>query len=336
MKHVNFRKIAISLVSALVVTFSAATISACKIETEHPQVEITYEFNSQTYAVKYELYRNMYPNTVKHFIELTENEFYDNTIIHDYSTSDWFAGGYSYDAEKYAELSGNASQMTEYFELTKDGGYSKEDAYMKLFSDHVLTPSVYSNMRQSDTDKDLGKYKVKYKTSDDKFQTVYEDDALPYVMGEFYNNINQEIENGKLTSEQGCLKMYYYKKTTTQKVYVTPTNKEIVMADYKNNGATSVFSIQAGSSSSYASNDYTVFGVLKSEDVYQSLLDAISAYQTDNYGSSSSSDFVLSTKARVDYLDDFSNKADADKGLEVTFQVPLKPIIIKSVKVTKY
>lgn len=331
MKHVKLRKIVIGLVSALVVTFSATAASACKIETDHPQVEITYEFNSKTYAVKYTLYRNMYPNTVRHFMELAESKFYDDTVIHNYSTSDWFGGAYEYNAEAYSRLSGNASQMSEYFEQ-----YSKEDAYVQLFNDSKLTPSVYSSMKQSDKDKNLGDYSVKYKTSAGKFQTVYEEDALPYVMGEFYNNINQEIENGKLPAEYGCLKMFYYHKTTTQKVYVTPTKDQIVMADYESNCATSVFSVQAGSSSTYSANDYTVFGALESNEVFENLLDAISDYKSDNYGSSSSSDFYLSTTARVDNLDNFSIKSEADKGISVTFSVPLKPIIIKSVKITKY
>lgn len=331
MKHANLKKIVIGLVSALVVTFSATAASACRIETNHPQVEITYEFNSETYAVKYNLYRNMYPNTVRHFIELAENKFYDNTVIHNYSTADWFGGAYEYDEERYAALSGNASQMSEYFEE-----FSKEDAYVQLFNDNKLTPSVFSNMTQFDNDKKLGEYKVKYATAAGKFQTVKEEDALPYVIGEFGNNINQEIKNGKLTAEYGCLKIFYYKKTTTQKVYVTPTDDQIVMADYKNNSATSVFSVQAGSSSTYSANDYTVFGTLESDKTFESLIEAIAEYKSDNHGSSSSSDFVLTTTARVDNLDDFSIKSEADKGITVSFSVPLQPIIIKTIKITKY
>lgn len=319
MKHANIRKIVIGLVSALVVTFSATAASACKIETEHPQVEITYEFDSKTYAVKYTLYRNMYPNTVRHFIELTENKFFDNTIIHNYSSNDWFTGGYEYNETSYSTLSGNASQMSEYFEQ-----YSKEDAYVKLFNDGLLTPSVYSN------------YSYVNK-GDDRVQVVKEEDALPYVMGEFNNNIKQEIENGALTAEYGSLKMFYYQKTSTQKVYVTPVHDQrIFTADYKKNCATSVFAIQTGSSSSYSANDYTVFGVLESDDVFEDLLDAISDYKSDNYGSTTSSSFTLSTTARVDNLDNFSNKAEADKGKSETFNVPLQPIIIQNVRVTKY
>lgn len=319
MKHANIRKIVIGLVSALVVTFSATAASACKIETEHPQVEITYEFDSKTYAVKYTLYRNMYPNTVRHFIELTENEFFNDTFIHNYATNDWFTGGYEYNEASYTSLSENASQMSEYFD-----DYSKEDAYVKLFNDGILTPSVYSNFSYET----IGKENV---------QVVQDKDALPYVMGEFKNNIAQEIENGALTAEYGCLKMFYYEKTSTQKVYVTPVHdNRVFMADYKKNCATSVFMVQTGSSSSYSSSDYTVFGKLDDDETFADLLDAISDYKSNNYGSSSSSSFTLSTTARVDNTDNFSNKAEADKGKSETFNVPLKPIIVRTVRVTKY
>lgn len=56
-------------------------------ETDHPEVKMTIEFNEQTYEFTYKLYRNMYPETVAHYLELIDLKFYDNTVIHDYSTS---------------------------------------------------------------------------------------------------------------------------------------------------------------------------------------------------------------------------------------------------------
>ena len=314
MKHSSIRKIIIGIVSALVVTISATAASACSIETSHPEAQITYEFNGQPYVVKYKLYRNMYPNTVRHFIELAENDFYNDLVIHNYNTNDWFTGAYSYNEEDYATLSENASQMTEYFET-----YSKEDAYMQLFNDGKLTPSVYSNLSY---DKD-GK------------QIVEEENALPTVMGEFYNNINQEIEKGALTAEYGCLKMFYYEKKSTQKVYVTPTSKEIRMADYKSNCATSVFALQTGTSSSYSAKDYTVFASIIDTENFDNFVDAVRNYITDNHGGTAS-EFYSSTGVRVDNNDDFTNKVEEDKGKDENFNVPKKPIIVRSVKITQY
>lgn len=112
MKSSVLKKIIICAVSAVTVAFTAVSASACSIETDHPEVQITYDFNGESYEVKYTLYRNMYPHTVRHFIELAKENFYDNTIIHDYKTTDWFTGGYEYNEEDYTALSGNANQLS--------------------------------------------------------------------------------------------------------------------------------------------------------------------------------------------------------------------------------
>lgn len=314
MKHAKLTKILICLASACAITFSVAAASACNVETKHPEARITYEFNGKTYDVNYTLYRNMYPHTVKRFIELADNGFYDNTVIHSYETNDWFTGGYEYNAEAYSSQSSGESLMSEYFE-----SYSKEDAFVQLFKDGKLSYSVYGN-RGYDSKNN---------------ETVSADDALPSVMGEFYNNIRQDIDNGKLTQEYGCLKMFYYAKETTKKVYVTPTSKEIIMADYKNNCATSLFAVQTGTSSSYSESNYAVFAKLKGTDVFDDLVDAVRDYITDNHGGTAS-EFYNVTPVRVDNSESFSDKLEADKGKSENFNAPKTPIIIKSVKITKY
>ncbi len=312
MKSSVLKKIIICAVSAVTVAFTAVSASACSIETDHPEVQITYDFNGESYEVKYTLYRNMYPHTVRHFIELAKENFYDNTIIHDYKTTDWFTGGYEYNEEDYTALSGNANQLSEYFELDS---HSKEEAYYKLH----LTPSVYKNRGYDDKQN----------------ETVKEEDALQTVMGEFYNNIHQDIEKGKLTAEYGCLKMFYYEKETTQKIYVTPTKDQIIMADYKKNCATSLFALQTGTSSSYSESNYAVFARLSSTEIFDDLVDAVNEYISSNHGGTASN-FYTATDVRVDNLDTFSKESEKDRGISVTFNVPKTPIIIKSVKVTKY
>ncbi|MDE7167392.1 MAG: peptidylprolyl isomerase [Clostridia bacterium] len=304
MKSKIFKKIALCFASALIVC-SVGAVAGCKPETDHPEVRITYQFNGETYEVDYKLYRNMYPHTVRHFIELSDEGFYDNTVIHDYQSTDWFTGGYSYDAGEYTAKVDNAEQMNEYFEQ-----FSKEGVYYQLAD--KLSASVYGNIG-----------------ADGK---VLQDTKLPTVMGEFYNNIHQEIEKGALTADYGCLKMYYYEKQSTQKVYVTPTNAQTILADYKKNCATSIFALQTSASTSYSEKNYTVFAQLKEVDAFDKFVDAVKAYVDDL---DQASDFCIQPTVTVDNNEAFS-KENNDKSTEVTFKVPKQPIIIKSVKVTKY
>lgn len=304
------KKIASCLVALTTIVGSAVAFTACAPETDHPEAQITYEFNNKTYVVNYTLYRNMYPHTVKHFIELADNSFYNDLVIHDYRTNDWFTGGYGY-AE--ADYGNNSEQMKEYFI-----NYSKEEAYNELFKANRLSSSVYSNISYDDNGNEY----------------VNPSDKLPTVMGEFYNNIHQQIEKGSLSAEYGCLKMFYYEKKSTQKVYVTPTSDQIILADYSHNAATSIFALQTGTSSSYSERNYTVFATLNGTEAYDDFIDAVKDYISDNHSGAASS-FYSETTVRVDNNDEFSNK-ESDKGSDKTFYVPGTPIIVRSVKITKY
>ncbi|MDE6667440.1 MAG: peptidylprolyl isomerase [Clostridia bacterium] len=303
MKSKIFKKIALCFASALIAC-SVGAFAGCA-ETDHPEVRITYEFNGSTYSVEYKLYRNMYPHTVRHFIELSEEGFYDNTVIHNYQPNDWFTGGYTYNEAEYSANVGNEGQMKEYLEQ-----FSKEDAYSQLFAAGKLSASVYEKV--------------------DANGKVIADSKYPTVMGEFYNNINQVIEKGALTADYGCLKMFYYEydKDTVElarKVYVTPTDDQTILADYKKNCATSLFALQTGVSSTYTEKNYTVFAQLKNTEPFDNLVAAVKDYISDNH-SGKADDFYTSLK-------------DVNVGnnmKEVTLNAPKTPIIIQSVKVTKY
>jgi cyclophilin family peptidyl-prolyl cis-trans isomerase len=314
MKSNIFKKIALCCASAIIAC-SVGAFAGCNPETNHPEVRITYEFNGENYAVEYKLYRNMYPHTVRRFVELSENGFYDNMIIHNYQTNDWFTGGYTYNEADYSANVDNAGQMSDYFDT-----FSKEEAYNELFTAGKLSASVYSNVRYDDNGKTY----------------VVAEDALPTVMGEFKNNIQQEIEKGALTADYGSLKMFYYPKESKQKIFVTPTNDQIILADYDNNCATSVFAVQTGLSSTYSEANYSVFASLKTTDVFDDLVAAVKAYIDDNYSGTASNFYTANVEARVDNYDNFSNKPVNDKGTSVTFNVPKQPIKVVSVKVIKY
>lgn len=335
----KMKKIIPAMLLSAIVAFSAAA-SACAVKSAHPRARITVEFNSKEYTVDYKLYRNMYPNTVQHFIELADSGFYNGTVIHDYSAGEWYAGGYGYDAEAYATaISGDGNTVREYFEHN-----SKEADYYSLFADGKLTPTVYYN-----TDYKLDKNgKVVYE--DENGKTVGADTsgaspvrvinggyALPTVMGEFYENINQEIKNGALSADVGCLKMFYYFSETegsekNSKIYVTPTSDQIIMADYKNNCATSLFTMQVGSSNNPESK-YCVFGTVLDQDDLTELSEAVQKYFEETYGSSSS---TLSADGVNITLKQPSGGKVSDRQIEETFRAPKTAIIIKNVKITKH
>lgn len=310
----------IILCIALVIIVAFAGITTACTQSDHPRAEIQLELRDggevvASVTLKYTMYRNIRPVTVSHFIALADAGFYNETIIHDIGTtsvssSDWYAGGYSYNEalyESYVEEDtmsnyfGETSKEREYIDLIKD-----------LFSKKDLIPSVYGNHAFKD-----GK------------EIVRDEDALPAVMGEFSNNINQEIDNDVCTAEKGALKMYYYGKATTKKVYVTPTKDQIIQAEYKNNCATSLFMIQVGSSSSRRSASYSTFALLDNVDDLDEFLNAVDEYLDDLTTS------TVRAAVNVDNLESFSDK-DADNSIETNFIVPGVPLVVKSVKITKY
>ena len=307
-----FKKLLLCAALAGVVAFSAAS-AACTIETAHPTARITVEFNSETYELDYTLYRNMYPNTVRHFIELADNGFYNDMIIHDYTSSDWYTGAYAYNADAYSAAS-NTESFSQYLEDS-----IKEHSYLELFSAGKLTPTVYSRLGY-----------------DDKkgVEVVSSEYALPTLIGEFYNNTSQEIQNGARTPDYGTLKFYYYGKSDKSKIYVTPTDDQIIPGDYKYNCATSTFMMQVSETSGIGASSYCVFGKLADVSKLDDLIGDVNDYLTTNYGTSLTEQ-TYSVATTVDKEESFSTEA-ADKDIETTFHVVKQPIIIRNVKITKY
>ena len=120
---------------------AAPLFSGCS--TSHPEAKITVDFSGETYVLEYKLYRSMYPQTVQHFIELADNDFYDNTIIHNYQTDKWYGGGYKYDDGEErgytASFEDGSESMLDYLESA-----SKEYDYAVLADPDAgkITPSV--------------------------------------------------------------------------------------------------------------------------------------------------------------------------------------------------
>ena len=311
MKFGKIKKLITCMALSATVVCMAATATGCSAETDHPEVSITYEFNGKTYVIEYTLYRNMYPNTVRHFLELTENGFYNNTVVHDMESNDWFGGAYAYDKDDYADWSSGADSMAEYYET-----YSKEDAYYDLFNAGKLSTTVYSN--------------IIYDGMTQKIDKQYK---LPTLIGEFSNN-QHTIEKGALTADYGCLKMYYSTKETKKKVYITPTSDQIAFSDYSKNCATYVFGMQVGTTSTYVASQYCVFATVNDDSKVEELVAAVEDYNNEQYGTSGA-DHYTTPEVQVDKLEGFSEK-EADRYITETFRSPRTAIVIKSVKIVKY
>ena len=312
MVKTKIKKSIAAIVSAAAISASAfgvCALSGCTVKTDHPAAQITIEFAENTYTLDYTLYRNMYPNTVQHFIELADNGFYNNIVVHDYNSGgDWFTGGYKYDDVYYRSSANNAELLSQYF---NDPTICLEEAYNALAATK-LTPTVYASANAN--------YTVGV-------------NPLTTLIGEFSAN-GHSILNGALNAEYGCLKMFYYKKNTTQHVYAMHHDNQLALSNYKNNCATSLFTLQTGSSSSYSTSEYCVFATIDDAQSLRDLVDDVNEYFEDNYGDSAD-DYSRIAKAHVDITDTFS-KEDNDHAIEQEFRATRMPIVIRSVKITKY
>jgi cyclophilin family peptidyl-prolyl cis-trans isomerase len=299
-------------VCALTISAAACAIpmlSGCAIKTSHPEAKITITFDGEDYVLKYKMYRNMYPQTVQHFIELADSGFYNNTIIHDYKSSYWYGGGYSYNT---TTADGEETSYTDARKQNTMASYlednSKEAIYKQLFTEGKLTASVYKSYVN-------GTYT----------------DALPTLLGEFTNN-KHSIDNGALKSAYGCLRMYYTSSDTDEVVYLKKQGNESkqLLGQYKYNRATSLFSLQV-STTEASDSSYCIFAKLKDTTILDDLRTAISDY-ISNSDSYSTLTFTSSCSLYVDNYDEIIGQ----RVNSVTYTQTAEPIIIKSVKITKY
>ena len=291
----------------------APVLSGCN--TDHPEAKITISFDSKEYVLEYKLYRNMYPQTVQHFIELADNGFYNDTFVHNYTTSTWYTGGYNYvaETEEGSDELGYSAAFTEREAAFRDylDANSKEKEYETLADPAAgkITPSVYKDLIDGDLSQPLNT-----------------------LIGEFSNN-QHKIDKGALKSSYGCLRMYYSAKSSIDtaknvRVYLDKQGSpKGVMGNYSYNSATSIFSIQQNSTVSNDSN-YCIFGVLQNAQALRDLKAAVTAYSNKVSSANFSMDVNL-------YVDNYDEYVGANVN-EVSYRVTSQPIIIKSVKITKY
>lgn len=310
----NFRRMLTVAAAAVFAVIPTVMFSGC--ETNNPEVVITYEFNGTKYEVEYILSRKGAPQTVRHFIELADAGYYNDTVVHDYVSSGSFlyCGGYTWD-ETADELEKNLVEI-DYWSWVK--AYEEQN-------DYEFTQSVWA-------------YNTETEAYDIPQYTVY---------GEFSengcnNNSKTYTHNGTLYP--GTLVMYYTKNgNDSSRVAVTRSddgsNNEGESRQegnlYQYNCATSLFYTWTGSGTRPDLDAlYSVFGYTKDYDRMEELLDAISDYEEDNYSGSDESFTETVTISNVNQYETISSVREAK--IPADYNVPVTPIYIRSVKVTKY
>ena len=298
----NFLRRAVAVgATALIAVSSVAMFAGCTTS-NNPEVTITYTFNGKDYAVDYVLSRVDAPKTVQHFIELADAGFYDGLVIHDYQDYTLKTGGYEIENGQLVEV----DYLTTVKALEADGASFTQS----VWADEERTIPLYS------------------------------------VYGEFSAN-GVEQENGKeYVHSEGALVMYYTPKKgqggTDEQVWVQRADggadndgNEYQRLGYEYNSITSLFYTFTGESRTESDSVYCVIGKAKNytEQMEEGLLAAITEYEdTLEEEDSFTTELKNQPLNRYDY---FRNVQTA--GLTADYAAPiLMPIIVKSVKVTKY
>ena len=279
-----FKKMICGVLAAVSVFGCAATLTAC--ETANPEVEITVEFNGETYTLDYVLYRSTAPQTVQHFLWLADNGYYDGLCVHDYDATSGrlYTGAYS------AADSASGLVYKKYFDTIK--GY-------KNYGDFPV--SVWLDKEQN-----TPSYTLK---------------------GEFADN-DVVVESGALSETFGSLTMYYYgiseDSIAEKDVYMLRADgNSASKCDYQYNYTTSMFYISL-SATAKTNNAYCTFATLSSDSTSElmDLQDAIKDIE----------DFTERKTIIIGEDDPFVGTLALDEAISV----PTTPIVIKTVKVTKF
>lgn len=290
-------KIAALLISVFLVLTAAFAFVGC--ETKRPEISIKLSFNGQTYEMEYKLYRNMYPQTVAHYLELIDMGYFNGTVIHDYQSDRMVGGGYVYEGDDVED----DLAAKDYDAATKDenGNVTLENV------------SVWAD-----------------ENKESAYNTLY---------GEFSANGFTVENNGLTNSLGSIGTYYYTPIKTTgdaPRVWVQlNSDNSMDTRPYSYNSAKSMFYLYTGSSGT--DSNYCTFGVLKDsgdQETFQSLLDAIEEYtlETLNGGDEEGAE-VFTSEVSMTIEDEYWSE---DSYENVTFNVPKAQIVIESVRVLKY
>ena len=161
--------------------------------------------------------------------------------------------------------------------------------------------------------------------------TVFKDEAkttpVYTLRGEFSDN-SFKVKNGMVQGGFGALTMHYTEKSIKEDEYVVWVERAdgngMDAKDYLYNSATSLFSISLSTASS-TSSAYCTFATVKSgsKAALEKLQAAIAEYEGDFV-----EEYTVEVNGDDPFLSDYQDRE--------TYQVPVSPIVIKSIKVTKY
>ena len=281
---------------------SAAVVSAAAFamfaacDSAEPEITITYNFLGEDYEVDYTLSRKGAPQTVQHFIELADAGYYDGTCIHHYVDSAYLYGG------GYVWDEENETLVEKnYYEEVKDIG---------------LTQTVYT----------LG-------ANGKRGEPLYT------VRGEFEAN-GVEGNSKTLTHTQGALVMYYTDKgNSSVRVGTVRADGDYQEGDYyKYNCTTSLFYTFIGAGTQpELDKQRAVIGMTDDYSQMQELLNAVNDY-CDTLASAD--DFTKEGRYFFNVYDPYDAVTGttifSGENISGNYNVPVEPIVVKSVKVTKY
>ena len=209
----KFKKI-ISCALALSATLGCASLlTAC--ETSHPEVKMTVSFEGETYELDYKLYRKVAPATVKHFLYLADNGYYNGLCVHNYGDdSRMYTGAYRFDANMTEEDGGLVYQK--YYDIVKEYGdfpftvYSNSSKSEKLYT-------LYGEFSKNDFSVENGNIKESFGSLSMYYTDKTEDDATVYV------------EHPEAGASKG--RSYKYNSATSQ-FFISLTTSEKSNANY--------------------------------------------------------------------------------------------------------
>lgn len=291
------KKIVCNTLAVLSASACLGLATAC--ETAHPEVEMTITFNGEEYVLEYELYRNIAPSTVDHFLWLVDNDYYNGLCVHNYdaSASKMYTGAYS------VADNDEGIEYKEYYEVIKG------------FENYADFPvSAWANL--------------------DKTTPLYTLAGEFEANGFTVENGAKKQSYGALTmyyTEKTTKAKAYVPYRSEEKA------GEVATREYKYNSATSQFYISLSKTES-TNSKYCTFATLKedSEDVLQDLQDAIADYIEEHYeveeGESATAEFTTKQSVTVDNDDPVVNNS----GKTVSYLVPNEPIVIKDITTKKY
>ena len=282
------------IAAALLVLAMSFAFVGC--ETKHPEISVKISFNEKTYELEYKLYRNMYPQTVAHYLELIDMKYFDGTVIHDYRSDRMVGGAYYYDGEDVVD----DLVAKDYDAATKDENGNVTLKNVSVWADESKTTA---------------------------YNTLY---------GEFSKNAFEIDNNGLTNTLGAIGTYYYTPANTSQKVYIQRNgDKEMDTRPYCYNATTSMFYLYTGSSGTdTAYCTFGVLNGKKYEEKFQELLDAIEAYTLDvlNGGDEEGTE-VFTTEETMTIEDGYWEESSYE---DVSFSIPRAKIVIEQVKVLKY